>query len=278
MKYKAVISDLDGTLLGEDHKISEYTKRVIKSVIDKGVKFFIATGRHHTDVSAIKKTLNLDTVMITSNGARVHDEKDKEIFASNLPQSLSQEILDLKFDKGIHVNVYAGDYWYLEEEAWWAKEFHSESGFTYSIIDFEELKETDITKFFYLHEDPKVIKELEEFFKEKYGDSLQIVRSLPICLEIMNKNTTKGVAITELLKAEGIDLSETISFGDGLNDLEMLSITGKAFIMKNGSKTLKETLPNLEVIGSNTEDGVAKKLEEIFEVGGSNESSITEGN
>jgi Cof subfamily protein (haloacid dehalogenase superfamily) len=268
MKYKAIISDLDGTLLGGDHKISEYTKSVIKAVIDKGVKFFIATGRHHTDVKAIKETLNLETVMITSNGARVHDEKNNEVYASDLPLSISQDILNLKFDNGAHVNVYAGDYWYLEEEAWWAKEFHSESGFSYSLVDFKEIKETTITKFFYIHDDPSVIKEMEEFFKKRYEDKLNVVRSLPICLEIMNKNTSKGMAITEVLKEEGIDLSETISFGDGLNDLDMLSITGKAFIMKNGSETLKKALPHLEVIGNNTEDGVANKIKEIFKIGG----------
>ena len=59
MKYKAVISDLDGTLLNPEHKISNYTKTIIKSIIDSGIKFFIATGRHHTDVLAIKKILDL---------------------------------------------------------------------------------------------------------------------------------------------------------------------------------------------------------------------------
>jgi len=265
MKYKAVISDLDGTLLNSDHQISDYTKEIIKEVIDKGVKFYIATGRHHMDVFAIKKTIELDTILITSNGARVHDENNKEIFAKNLPLELSKEILKIKFDN-VHTNVYAGDNWYLEEEVDWAKEFHSESGFTYSKVDFKDLEETPITKFFYLHEDPKVIKDIERFFNENYKDRVHVVRSLPICLEVMNKDVSKGKAITEVLKKEGIDLSEAISFGDGLNDFEMLSITGKAFIMGNGSKTLKEALPHVEVIESNVEDGVAKKLKEIFEI------------
>lgn len=264
MSYKAVISDLDGTLLNSEHKISEYTKKVIKKIIDSGVKFFIATGRHHKDVLAIKKTIDLDTIMITSNGARVHDENNKEIFARDLPLSISKDLLKLKFDNGIHVNAYAGDFWYLEEEATWAKEFHTESGFTYSLVDFKELEDTHITKFFYLHEDPKVIKDLEMEFNKKYDGEVNVVRSLPICLEVMHKNVSKGVAITEVLKNEGIELSETISFGDGLNDLEMLSITGKAFIMENGSQTLKDTLSHLEVIESNINDGVAKKLEELF--------------
>ena len=61
-------------------------------------------------------------------------------------------------------------------------------------------------------------------------------------------------------------MNETIAFGDGLNDLEMLGIVGKGFIMENGSETLKKLLPNLEIIGNNTNDGVAKKLKEIFKI------------
>lgn len=266
MKYKAVISDLDGTLLNSEHKISAYTKTVIKSIIDSGIKFFIATGRHHTDVLAIKKVLDLDSIMITSNGARVHDEENKEILARDLPLSISREIMNLKLDEEIYVNLYAGDHWYTEKEAQWTEAFHTESGFTYTLANFEDLKNTKVTKFFYLHEDPKVMEKLEQKIKGLYPDQLNVTMSLPVCLEVMAKDVSKGTAIIEVLKLKDIKIEETIAFGDGLNDLEMLGLVGKGFIMENGSQTLKETLPHLEIIGNNTNDGVAKKLEEIFEI------------
>lgn len=266
MIYKAIISDLDGTLLNSEHKISDYTKVIIKSIIDSGIKFFIATGRHHTDVLAIKKILDLDSIMITSNGARVHNEKNKEILAKDLPLSISKEIIDLKLDKEIHVNLYAGDYWYTDKEAQWTKEFHTESGFTYTLANFKDLKDTKITKFFYLHKDLNVMKRLEKKFKKLYSEQLNITMSLPVCLEIMAKDVSKGTAIVEVLKLENIKIEETIAFGDGLNDLEMLGLVGKGFIMENGSPILKEKLPHLEIIDNNINDGVAKKLEEIFNI------------
>ena len=42
---KAVMLDLDGTLLGNDHKISDTNKEVLKKLKDKGIKIFLATGR-----------------------------------------------------------------------------------------------------------------------------------------------------------------------------------------------------------------------------------------
>ncbi len=87
MTYKAIISDLDGTLLNSKHRISTYTKEVIKKVIEKGIHFYIATGRHHQDVNHIRNQLGLDTTFITSNGCRVHNAKKEEIFASDLDES-----------------------------------------------------------------------------------------------------------------------------------------------------------------------------------------------
>ena len=40
--YKAVISDLDGTLLSRGHHVTKFTKNVIKEIIKKGVNFYIA--------------------------------------------------------------------------------------------------------------------------------------------------------------------------------------------------------------------------------------------
>ncbi|MGL5089125.1 MAG: HAD family hydrolase, partial [Cetobacterium sp.] len=75
---------------------------------------------------------------------------------------------------------------------------------------------------------------------------------------------SKATAIEEVLKREGIKIEDTIAFGDGLNDLEMLSSVGRGFIMGNGSTRLKELLPKNEIIKANSENGVARKLKELF--------------
>jgi len=266
MKYKAIISDLDGTLLGANHRVSDYTKSVIGSVIDKGVKFFIATGRHHCDVAEIQNSLGLKSTMITNNGARVHDENNNEIIAHDLPIDISREILEEKINPEIHINIYSGDNWYLEDEVEWTKDFYKESGFSYIVENFENLKDTVITKLFYIHEDPAVIHDLEVQFREKYGDRVTVIQSLPICLEILAKDVSKATALVEVLRKEGLELEDTIAFGDGLNDFEMLKAVNTGFIMGNGSPRLKEALPDLEIIETNIDNGVAKKLKEIFEV------------
>lgn len=80
MKYK-LVSDMDGTLLNSEHAISEYTKNIISKVMDKGVKFIIATGRPYEMLKFFRDSLGLESFLVTSNGAIVHDEKNNEIIA-----------------------------------------------------------------------------------------------------------------------------------------------------------------------------------------------------
>lgn len=264
MKYKAIICDLDGTLLNEEHTISKKTREVIKKIVDKGVKFIIATGRHHKDAFVYKKMLGLDSFLITSNGAKVHDYENNLIISHNIPKELSDKLLMYKYSENLHKNVYLDDEWIAESPLEEAKEFHKESGFTYRIASYDSLIGREITKFFYISDDENEIHKLEIELKNKFRSGLNITLSLPVCLEIMKEGVSKANALKEVLKHEGICLEETIAFGDGLNDLEMLSVVGEGFIMGNGSSRLKALLPNNEVILKNSEDGVAKKIEEIF--------------
>ena len=51
--YKAVISDLDGTLLSRGHHVTKFTKNVIKKIIKNGIKFYIASGRSYDQIGNI---------------------------------------------------------------------------------------------------------------------------------------------------------------------------------------------------------------------------------
>ena len=86
--YKVVVSDLDGTLLNGQHQISPHPRYPAPSG-GAGIKFVVATGRHHVDVRSIRDTLGLDIYLITSNGAVVHDKQDQLIFNQALPDSVA---------------------------------------------------------------------------------------------------------------------------------------------------------------------------------------------
>ena len=96
MMFKVVVSDLDGTLLNGQHQISPRTRDTLHRLVDQGIKFVVATGRHHVDVRSIRDALGLDIYLITSNGAVVHDKQDSLVFNQALPSTVAAELIALE--------------------------------------------------------------------------------------------------------------------------------------------------------------------------------------
>lgn len=266
MNYKLVVCDMDGTLLSSKHTISEYTKEIINKLKDKNIKIIIATGRPYLDAKFFRDQLNLNSYLVTANGANAHDEKENKIVDEYIPKEFVKEILSLNLNtEKYHRNVYLNNNWYVEFEIEGLVEFHKESNYKFQIYNFEKLKNKDVTKIFFLG-DKDNIALLENKLKNKFKDNLNIAISSDFCLEIMKKNISKKSALDKILKDLSIEWKDVIAFGDGMNDFEMLKAAGKACVMINGREKLKEKLPNAEIIEDCNEDGVAKKLKEIFKL------------
>ena len=88
--------------------------------------------------------------------------------------------------------------------------------------------------------------------------------SLPNCFEVMAKGVCKGTALGEVLKRKGLGYQDAMAFGDGMNDLGMLSQVGKGLLMSNADPDLVTQLPQHERVGENNQDGVACYLERYY--------------
>ena len=246
MKYKLVVCDMDGTLLTSSHKISEYTANIIKQIEDKNVKFIIATGRPYLDARYYRDSLNLKSYLITSNGARAHDEDNNPIVVENIPKELVKRLLTYNVGKDIHRNIYLNDDWIIEYEIEGLIEFHKESGYRFNIDDLNKYENEEAAKVFFLGKD----KEIENLEKNMEND-LSITVSSPFCLEFMKKGVNKAETLKKVLKILNIEPEEVIAFGDSMNDYEMLSLVGKPFVMGNANQRLIDSLPNVKVVGNN---------------------------
>ncbi|PJG58744.1 Cof-type HAD-IIB family hydrolase [Aeromonas cavernicola] len=262
--FKVVVSDLDGTLLNKQHQISPRTRATLHRLAQQGIKFVVATGRHHVDVRSFRDALGMDIYLITSNGAVVHDKQDQLVFNQPLPAEIAAELIALERDPAIHLNVYQGDEWLVEEELPWLLQFHDESGFTYRLVDdlSKEPKE-QINKVFYIGDHDKLVQ-IERHLNQRYGDQINVTFSLPDCLEVMHAEVHKGHAVRAVLAQHGFEMSQAIAFGDGMNDLEMLSMVGLGVVMGNAHDRLKLALPDHERTLTSDEDGVAVYLEQLF--------------
>ncbi|MDR3200412.1 MAG: Cof-type HAD-IIB family hydrolase [Spirochaetales bacterium] len=101
---------------------------------------------------------------------------------------------------------------------------------------------------------------IREAVKERFGDSVYVVRSSPLYLEILSKEVSKGSGFLHALAYLGIDPKHSVAFGDEENDLSMLAAAGFSAAPENSTRAVKEAATFQ--IPSNADDGVAAFIEE----------------
>ncbi|AEW44809.1 sugar phosphatase [Serratia symbiotica str. 'Cinara cedri'] len=263
--YHIIASDLDGTLLSPNHTLSPYAKETLKLLTKRDIHFVFATGRHHIDVSQIRDNLAIDAFMITSNGARVHNTEGELIFSHNLDEDIVYDLCEIMHnDVDIITNVYRNDDWFINRESPEIMSFFQESIFEYQLFELNKLETSSVCKVYFTCKNHEKLLPLEKAINARWGNRVNASFSLPTCLEVMSYTVSKGLALEEVAKIVGYTLKDCIAFGDGMNDLEMLSMAGKGCIMHNAHQRLKDQLPDLEVIGSNIYDAVPQYLSKMF--------------
>ena len=266
--YKAVISDLDGTLIGKGHYISPVTIDTIKKIMEKGIKFYIASGRSYEQIGYVTEQLDIKIPVIAANGARIFDGDGTLIYERGLKKEDSDAIHNLDYiniAKKSHLNIFSGNEWIITKGT--AQDVFdritNQVKVNFREVPETELKNLDILKIFYIGDHEELLKLEKEILKVTKG--VNVIFVTDTCMEIMSKGANKGLAAKFLLEKENVKLEEAIAFGDGENDFEMLTMVGKGYAMGNAIDRLKNLLPSdFEYVGKNMEDGEALKLQELF--------------
>lgn len=259
---KAIVSDLDGTLLNSHHRLGNFTHEVLEKLVARGLKLILASGRPWADVEAIRQQINTEMFLITSNGARVHDRDGHCVFRHDLPVSVAEQLWALQ-QPDCHINVYRDNDWLVRKANPELLKYHKDSGFTYQVIDQQDFNGEHAAKIFWIGE-PAALKQVEHKIREQFASQVAVAYSSPLSLEVMAASVSKGEALKLVAEAKGIETAQILAFGDGQNDLEMLQEAGEGIRMGNAHPKLNEALPHLPQIGSHEEEAVARYLAERF--------------
>ncbi|CAL4317905.1 Pyridoxal phosphate phosphatase YigL [Buchnera aphidicola (Eriosoma lanigerum)] len=265
--YNIVASDLDGTLLTSKYKITDFTKKTLLSLTSQGLHFVFATGRHHIDVFKLSDELNIQSYMITSNGAKIYDNNKKLIFNRFLKKNIVMSLCTIRYiDIDIVTQLYCTNQWYIHSNQFNKHKFCNNLFLKFKILNLNKLTFMNINKIFFTSHNIKKLELLKKEILHIWSDKFfNIFFSFPECLEIVPKGISKGLALKFVAERLGYSLNHCITFGDGMNDQDMLSMSGKGCIMNNADPRLKSILPNLEIIGNNNEDGVAHYLRNLYQ-------------
>lgn len=251
---KAVIMDLDRTLLHTDKTLSDYTVSILEQCRLRGLKLVFATARPMRTVTPYLKQIRCDAV-ICHNGAVTMDG-DKRIGkswpvdiekAGRLLRRLNREepgrMLSIEINDTLYANFDVSVFW----------------SFTDAVMtDFTDLPAIDADKVLIGVSGAKECAEIGKLlWNEVYGQ----LSDGKLCL-VMNKNATKMNAVKQLAQYWGMSEESMLAFGDDSNDLEMLSGCGIGAAVANALDEIKEAADIL--VDSNDGDGVGRFLEQKF--------------
>ena len=255
-KLKAVFFDIDGTLVSfNTHKVSDSSKQAIKELKYKGIKVFIATGRIKAQIN------NLDDLefdgYITANG---HDcyIGDKEIYRNVISRETLHALLD-----------------YLENEEKFPCSVMTNNGIFINYIDDKVKRLSEGIDL-----EIPVVENYRQFVEENIDNVLQInifvdedkekelVKKLfkdcessrwhPVFADINQKGGGKHVGVSKIIEYYKINISETMAFGDGGNDLTMIEHCAVGIAMGNSNEKLKKAADYITDDVDN--DGIYKAL------------------
>ena len=263
------LSDLDGTLLRSDERVSEYTTNIINRFIQNGNYFSYATARSIVTASKVTVGLNIEFPVICCNGAFIFKSITRDILISNY--FLSEEV---KYASEVlkKYNVYpvvsafingAERFAYIEKHISPATKsyLNTRSGDprSYRANNTEELYSGDVFRISCMDTDDslspiKNIFQVDNRFSCIYQKAIY---SGEWWCDILPVKATKANAALQLKSMLGCD--KLVVFGDEHNDLSMFEIADESYAMANAVPKLKEVAT--AVICSNDNDGVAKWIE-----------------
>ena len=259
MQYKAIFSDIDGTLLNSQHQITARTEAAIKNVIGKGIPFIPVSARPPYAITPYTEQLQTQQAIICYSGALILDKNLTALYSVLIePQDLMRLNQILFAYPQLSINHYSGLDWFSNDltNSWTIQESDITGLKANQLAD----NLTDVHKVLVMGE-ALDIQVLEQKLKEKLPH-LSIHRSKPEYLEIMNKAATKAKAIRFMEQYLNITAHEVIAFGDNFNDLDMLEYAGLSVAMGNAPDEIKQVAK--EVTANNNEDGIALILEREF--------------
>jgi len=254
--YKVVALDVDGTLLNSDHVISKETLTAIKYAQSKECFVTISTGRPVGCINDFIEELKIKGPVITYNGACVVDSVTKTVmYEQCLDARTALELVDFALENDISFIFWSNDTLYTNS-------INDDVRYYSNIInvnaketsDYLALATKGITKLLLISRNNR-IDDLKRAIPHNIRKSTNYFTSHPQFIEFVDRNVSKGIALSKVTELLDVDQEHVVAMGDGENDIEMIKFASLGVAMENASDHVK-TYASF-VTKSNNNNGVA---------------------
>ena len=268
------VTDLDGTLLGADARISQESAALLRPMLDEGLQLAVATARSPATVVELLRPLGLRTPAVLMTGTMIYDVAHTRCLAATplaretaaavcaVLERTGQEALAYSV-KGGHLYVYYKEFACDFERSFVSSRIHSPYKTFVQVEHYPEALAGGDTLMFLLAlpgaEEARAFYDIFSaipglicyYYSDEYGSG-------GCLLEIYPEGCTKASALARVMEMTGA--RRIVSFGDNINDVPMFRISAESCAVANAVPEARAAATR--VIGANTENGVARWLAE----------------
>jgi Cof subfamily protein (haloacid dehalogenase superfamily) len=263
---RLIASDVDGTLLDDDEKVSPRTRAAVTAAVQAGAQFVLATGRPPRWVHPVIDALGFAPMAVCANGAVIYDPAtDRIVSARTLTADVLGELAE------IATRVIPGSGLAVERVGRSAHDaatpqFVSSPGYEHAWLnpDNTEVSVEDLLS------EPAIKLLIRKAGARSDDMAAALMNHIDTqgditystnngLIEVVPLGISKATGVDELARPLGISSEEVVTFGDMPNDIPMLRWAGLGVAMGNAHPDALSAAD--EVTADNSDDGVARVLE-----------------
>ena len=251
---KCIAFDLDHTVINSDETMSDATRTVIEQAIAEGIEIVPVSGRAFATFPESIGQIKGISYAVTSNGAAIYNKITGErIHGVAIEYADLHSILDeishylhngqITYEAFVDGVAYGGREYVEHPEAFGVPErnvayVQSTRKPVDDIIAFLSEHEEELDSLDIVAADTALYQKIEEQIP-LVTKSVYTTSAVSYRLEISHKNSGKATGLAYVLKLLDITPEETVAFGDGDNDAEMLEFAGLGVAMENATENCK---------------------------------------
>ena len=265
---RLIISDIDGTILDNQHQVDPELKDIIPLLNREQIPFVLASARSPLGMEPIARELGLgDNPLACYNGALVI-KGDPQAYETIIEHPLDKkeirtflELVKAEFPS-VSINLYSGKDWVADRLDKWVQ---IEAAITGEQPTIQNVLMPVLDVLIPIHkllliDEAPVIQKLYDYLQTLDFSKTAFYLSKDNYMEVTAKHVSKEQALYELAQHYQVPLEEVMTVGDNFNDLPMLRLAGLGVAMDNAPEAVKNEAK--AVTKSNNEHGVAEAIKE----------------
>ncbi len=264
MEIKTIVSDLDDTLLLDNHTIDNFTVKTLNKAKKMGKQVILASGRSPESMLPFIRQIGLEALYIANNGATITNAKTSEVvYNLTFKPELVRAFLHFAAEHQVYAQVYDKGFFYYSTENTGINEVYATvTNLQGKYMENIATKWNKDTSKVVMIMDEEMVPILWEKALNQFGEQVSITTSKPTFLEFTPPKATKGDALAWLEEEGMLSAETTMAFGDSMNDLTMLTWSKYSVAIGNARDEIKSITKY--IAPTNNENGVAKTVEKFI--------------